>query len=48
MEKKGFSKTGKSPVITVLEQDKGANAPASSQVSATVDKKEPVSAPKSK
>ncbi len=48
MENKGFSKTGKSPVITVLEQDKGANAPASSQVLATADKKEIVSAPKSK
>ena len=48
MEKKGFSKTGKSPVITVLEQDKGANAPVSAQVQATEDKKETVSAPKSK
>ena len=48
MEKKGFNKTGKSPVITVLAQDKGANALISAQGQPTADKKEPVSAPKSK
>ena len=48
MEKKGFSKTGKSPVMTILAQDKGANAPVSAQEQVTEDKKEIVSAPKSK
>ena len=48
MEKKGFNKTGKSPVMTVLGQDKGANAPVSAQEQVTEAKKETVSAPKSK
>lgn len=48
MEKKGFKKTGKSPVITVLAQDKGANAPASAQEQTTTDKKETVSSSKNK
>ena len=48
MEKKGFSKTGKSPVMTVLAQDKGANTPVSAQGSATEDKKTPVVTTKSK
>jgi len=48
MDKKGFSKTGKSPVMTVLEQGKGANAPSSSQAQVTDDKKPPVVSTKSK
>ncbi len=48
MEKKGFSKTGKSPVMTVLEQGKGANAPASSQAQVTEDKKTTAVTTKSK
>lgn len=48
MEKKGFNKTGKSPVMTVLGQDRGVNTPVSAQEQTTEDKKEIVSAPKNK
>ena len=48
MEKKGFSKTGKSPVMTVLAQDRGANTPVSAQESVTEDKKPPVTTKKNK
>ena len=48
MEKKGFNKTGKSPVMTVLENDKGFKTPSSSQAQKTEDKKTPVITTKSK
>ena len=44
----GFNKTGKSPVMTVLEQTKGANAPAVSQAQKTKDKKPLVTTKKNK
>ena len=44
----GFAKTGKSPVMTVLEQPKGANVPAVSQAQKAEDKKPPVTTKKSK